>query len=249
MVLRRSAQRGHADHGWLRSFHSFSFADYVDPNHMGFGALRVINEDFVAPGTGFDTHGHRDMEIVTYLLSGQLTHKDNASHSEGGGAARGVVMRAGDVQRMSAGRGIQHSEWNHGDETTHLLQIWIHPERKGLDPNYEQKHFSADDKRGRLCLLASKEADPGALTIGADASIYASLLDDEQAVGLELPPYRLVYVHLVRGELDANGYHLRDGDALMLSGESRLDLLHSQGAAEAEVLVFDLASMPMSSFA
>lgn len=233
MVYRRSAQRGYVDRGWLRSFHGFSFAEYVEPDYVGFGGLRVINEDFIEPGAGFGTHGHRDMEIVTYLVSGELTHKDNAVQPATGGTAHSVVMRAGDVQRMSAGRGILHSEWNHGDETTHLLQIWIHPSCTGMAPSYEQWNFSAADKRGQLCLLASQEAGPGVLAIHADASIYAGLLDDEHGLDLQFLPQRLLYVHLVRGGLNANGSPVQEGDALMISGESRLDSRHSLGAAEA----------------
>lgn len=241
MALRRSHERGQADHGWLRSFHSFSFADYLDPQHMGFGNLRVINEDFIAPGTGFGTHGHRDMEIVTYLVSGELAHKDSMGNGEAGSPVGGVI-RPGDVQRMSAGRGVRHSEFNHSRETTHLLQIWIHPDRLGIEPGYEQKHFDAADKRGRLCLVASQQGGQGAVQIHADASIHAGLFDGEESAVLPLAASRQAYVHLVRGQLQVNGQLLLAGDALKLSGEPQVTLQHTAGQPEAEVLVFDLAA-------
>lgn len=232
LTLRKSQDRGHADHGWLQSFHSFSFADYHDPAHMGFGNLRVINDDYIAPGTGFGTHGHRDMEIVTYVLSGALAHKDSLG--------TGAVILPGDVQRMSAGRGVQHSEFNHApDATTHLLQIWILPRTRGLEPSYEQKQFAAADKRGRLRLVASPDGRDGSVTIHADASISAGLFDAGERAELVLDPQRLAYVHLVRGQLSVNGQALVGGDAALLSGESRLALTDAQ---DAEVLVFDLAA-------
>ena len=232
LTLRKSQDRGHADHGWLQSFHSFSFADYHDPAHMGFGNLRVINDDYIAPGTGFGTHGHRDMEIVTYVLSGALAHKDSLG--------TGAVILPGDVQRMSAGRGVQHSEFNHApDATTHLLQIWILPRTRGLEPSYEQKQFAAADKRGRLRLVASPDGRDGSVTIHADASISAGLFDAGEHAELVLDPQRLAYVHLVRGQLSVNGQALVGGDAALLSGESRLALTDAQ---DAEVLVFDLAA-------
>jgi quercetin 2,3-dioxygenase len=249
MTLRRSADRGYADHGWLKSFHSFSFADYLDPAHMGFGNLRVINEDRVAPGRGFGTHGHRDMEIVSYVLEGELAHKDSMGNGNGNGngsgggnasaqAASGVI-RPGDVQRMSAGTGVQHSEFNHAaDRTTHFLQIWILPDRAGIAPGYEQKHFDAQSKRGRLALVAAPDGRDGAVTIHADAAIRAGLFDRDEAAEVTLDPKRLAYVHVARGEIDANGQRLRAGDALKLQGESRLELQHGD---HAEVLVFDLA--------
>jgi quercetin 2,3-dioxygenase len=239
MVLRRSADRGYADHGWLKSFHSFSFADYLDPAHMGFGNLRVINEDRVAPGRGFGTHGHRDMEIVSYVLEGELAHKD--SMGNGGGAARAEtgVIRPGDVQRMSAGTGVQHSEFNHAaDRTTHFLQIWILPSAQGIAPGYEQKHFDAQSKRGKLVLVAAPDGRNGAVTIHADAAIHAGLFDGDEAAELSLDPKRLAYVHVARGEIEANGQRLRAGDALKLQGESRLTLARGDNA---EVLVFELA--------
>lgn len=232
LTLRKAQDRGHADHGWLQSFHSFSFADYRDPAHMGFGNLRVINDDYIAPGTGFGTHGHRDMEIVTYVLSGALAHKDSLG--------TGAVILPGDVQRMSAGRGVQHSEFNHAkDATTHLLQIWILPREHGIDPGYEQKQFDAADKRGRLRLVASPDGRDGSVTVHADASIRAGLFDAGERAELALDPQRKAYVHLVRGHLSVNGQPLVGGDAVKLSDESRLVL---DDAQDAEVLVFDLAA-------
>ncbi len=232
ITMRKAQDRGHADHGWLQSFHSFSFADYRDPAHMGFGNLRVINEDCIAPGTGFGTHGHRDMEIVTYVLSGALTHKDSLG--------TGAVILPGDVQRMSAGRGVQHSEFNQAqDATTHLLQIWISPREHGIDPGYEQKQFDAADKRGRLRLIASPDGRDGSVTVHADASIRAGLFDGAERAELALDPQRKAYVHLVRGRLSVNGQPLAGGDAVKLSDESRLVLVDGH---DAEVLVFDLAA-------
>jgi redox-sensitive bicupin YhaK (pirin superfamily) len=232
ITLRRAAERGHADHGWLKSAHSFSFADYHDPAHMGWGNLRVINEDRIAPGTGFGTHGHRDMEIVSYVLAGALAHQDNMGN--------GTAILPGDVQRMSAGRGVLHSEANHAaGQTTHFLQIWIEPALRGIDPGYEQKHFSAADKRGRLRLVASPEGSDGSVTIHADASLYAGLFDGDETAGLPLNAARKAYVHLVRGGLRVNGQSLQAGDAALLEAETALQL--SDGR-DAEVLVFDLAA-------
>ncbi len=229
--LRKSQDRGFADHGWLKSFHSFSFADYHDPAHMGFGNLRVINEDRIAPGTGFGTHSHRDMEIVSYVLDGALGHKDSI------GQAASIVP--GEVQRMSAGSGIAHSEFNHAaGKTTHFLQIWILPDRQGIAPGYEQKAFPAADKRGRLKLVASADSREGSVTIHADASIRAGLFNDAERAELALDTKRLTYVHVVRGDVRINGQSLAAGDAAKLSGESRLVV--DQGR-DAEVLVFDLA--------
>jgi redox-sensitive bicupin YhaK (pirin superfamily) len=240
--LRKAQDRGHAQHGWLDSWHSFSFADYYDPAHMGVGNLRVINEDRVAPGTGFGTHGHRDMEIVSYVLDGALAHQDSMGNGKAGGAESGKsagVIRPGDVQRMSAGTGVLHSEFNHAqDQATHFLQIWILPRHRGIEPGYEQKHFDAAAKRGRLRLIASPDGAEGSLTMHADASISAGLFDGDEAVDLPLPPGRLAYVHLARGTLRVNGQVLGAGDALTLAGEPRLRL--DQGR-DAEVLVFDLA--------
>ena len=253
--LRRSADRGHADHGWLKSFHSFSFADYKDPQHMGVGNLRVINEDRIAPGTGFGTHGHRDLEIVSYVLSGALAHKDSLGNGATAGGTAGSdagsdagssagahngVIRPGDVQRMSAGTGVRHSEFNHAsDETTHFLQIWFLPRRAGMAPGYEQKHFDAAAKRGRLVLVASPDGAEGSVTIHADAALRAGLFDGNERAELPLNPQRPAYVHLVRGSLRVNGIQLHAGDALRLDAESHLVIDGGQGA---EVLVFDLAA-------
>jgi redox-sensitive bicupin YhaK (pirin superfamily) len=236
--IRKSADRGFADHGWLKSFHSFSFADYYDAAHMGVGNLRVINEDRIAPGTGFGTHAHRDMEIVSYVLDGALAHKDSMGNGTAGAANAGVI-RPGDVQRMSAGSGVRHSEFNHSpDQTTHFLQIWILPSEAGIAPGYEQKHFSDADKRGQLRLVASNDGRDGSVTIHADAAIRAGLIDGAERAGLDLNPERLTYVHLVRGSLNVNGQALAAGDAALLRNESQLML--DQGD-HAEVLVFDLA--------
>ena len=231
ITLRKSSERGYADHGWLKSFHSFSFAGYYDPKHMGWGNLRVINEDRIAPGTGFGTHGHRDMEIISYVVQGNLAHKDSMGNVKG--------IPPGDVQRMSAGTGVQHSEFNHAEgQTTHFFQIWIEPDVRGIAPGYEQKTFAADDKRGVLRLLASSDAADGSVKINADARLYGGLLDGEQAASLTLAPGRKGYVQMVSGELQVNGLKLGSGDAAMLEGETRIEL----GAGkQAEVLVFDLA--------
>ncbi|MBH1986581.1 MAG: pirin family protein [Burkholderiales bacterium] len=232
LTLRRSDERGFADHGWLQSFHSFSFSEYHDPAHMGFGPLRVINDDVVAPGRGFGMHGHRDMEIVTYVLQGQLSHKDSLGN--------GADILPGDVQRMSAGKGIMHSEFNQGlRESVHLLQIWIEPSAKGLSPGYEQKNFSEADKRGRLRLVASPDGREGSVTIHSDATLSVGLFDGEERAEVALNPARKAYVHVARGAIVANGLALKAGDALKLEGESALTL---QGGEQAEVLVFDLAA-------
>jgi redox-sensitive bicupin YhaK (pirin superfamily) len=231
LTLRKSQDRGYADHGWLKSFHSFSFADYHDPAHMGFGNLRVINEDRIAPGTGFGTHGHRDMEIVSYVLDGALAHKDSV------GTSSSIVP--GEVQRMSAGRGIAHSEHNAAaDKTTHFLQIWLLPDRSGITPGYEQKAFSADDKRGKLRLVASPDGRDGSVQLNADASMHAGLFDGAERAELALDAKRLGYVHVARGQVNVNGHALAAGDAARLDGESRLVI--DQGH-DAEVIVFDLA--------
>jgi redox-sensitive bicupin YhaK (pirin superfamily) len=231
LTLRKSSERGYADHGWLKSFHSFSFAGYYDPKHMGWGNLRVINEDRIAPGTGFGTHGHRDMEIISYVVSGNLAHKDSMGNVKG--------IPPGDVQRMSAGTGVQHSEFNHAEgETTHFFQIWLEPSQKGLVPGYEQKAFSAAEKQGVLRLLASPDAAEGSVRLHADARLYSGLFEAEQTASLKLPAGRLAYVHLMRGQLQVNGQPLSAGDAALLDGESRIDLSQGEGA---EVLVFDLA--------
>jgi redox-sensitive bicupin YhaK (pirin superfamily) len=232
ITLRRSHERGYADHGWLKSFHSFSFAGYHDPAHMGYGNLRVINEDRIEPGTGFGTHGHRDMEIISYVLSGALAHQDNMGN--------GTAIRPGDVQRMSAGRGVMHSEFNHSpDGQTHFLQIWIEPAQRGIDPGYEQKNFDEAHKRGRLCLVASPEGAEGSVTLHADARLYAGLFDGDETTRRLLDTDRKTYVHLVRGQLQVNGHALQAGDAAKLNGEDWLEL--AQGR-QAEVLVFDLSN-------
>jgi redox-sensitive bicupin YhaK (pirin superfamily) len=237
--LRKSAERGYADHGWLKSHHSFSFADYYDPAHMGYGNLRVINEDRIAPGTGFGTHGHRDMEIVSYVLDGALAHKDSMGNGAAGGANAGVI-RPGDVQRMSAGRGVMHSEFNHQkDGATHFLQIWILPSDRGIDPGYEQKHFAPEDKRGRLRVVASPDAHDGSVTIHADAAIYSGLIDGDEEVTQALPAGRKAYLHVVRGSVEVNGHALAAGDAAKLEDEPQLVLRHGR---DAEVLLFDLAA-------
>jgi redox-sensitive bicupin YhaK (pirin superfamily) len=228
--IRRSNERGLADHGWLKSFHTFSFADYYDARHMGFGPLRVINEDRIAPGTGFGTHGHRDMEILSYVLEGAIAHKDNMGN--------GSAIVPGDVQRMSAGRGVMHSEYNHSKEgLAHFLQIWIEPNQRGIDPGYEQKHFDAAAKRGKLVLVADGQARNGAVKIHQDASIYAGLFDGTERAVYELKPGRRVYVHLARGTLTVNGQALAAGDALM--AEETMQIVLENGK-DAEVLLFDL---------
>ena len=228
--LRRSEDRGHANHGWLDSYHSFSFADYYDPLHMGFGPLRVINEDWISAGMGFGTHGHRDMEIITYVLEGELAHRDSMGN--------GSVIRPGNVQRMSAGSGVRHSEFNHSQEdTVHLLQIWIEPNVRGVDPGYEEKHFDAAEKRGRLRLIASPEGADGTVQIHQDAKVYAGLFDGEEKAELPVQAGRRVYLHVARGEILANGQALRAGDALKLQSEASLELMQGK---QAEVLVFDL---------
>ncbi len=230
--IRKSQDRGYADHGWLKSFHSFSFAGYYDPEHMGWGNLRVINEDRIAPGTGFGTHGHRDMEIISYVLSGELAHKDSMGN--------GKAIPPGDVQRMSAGRGVMHSEYNHApQDTTHFLQIWIEPNVRGIPSSYEQKSFAEAEKRGSLRLVASPDAAQGSVKLHADARLYAGLFNGEESARLPLDPARKAYVHLVRGELEVNGQRLSGGDAALLADEDRIEL---KAGRDAEVLVFDLAA-------
>src|SRR6478752_3249193 len=227
---RKSSERGHAEHGWLDSFHSFSFADYYDPAHMGFGPLRVINEDRVKPGMGFGTHGHRDMEIVSYVLDGELSHKDNMGN--------GSVIEPGDVQRMSAGRGVMHSEFNpSADRPVHFLQIWIEPNVTGIRPSYEQKRVDAAAKRGRLAPIATPEGRDGSVTIHQDATIFATLLDGAERVTHEDAAGRRAYVHVARGSVAVNGERLGPGDAVKLVGGARIAL--SDGD-DAELLLFDL---------
>ena len=239
LELIKSSDRGYADHGWLKSFHSFSFADYHDPKRMGFGALRVINEDRIEPGKGFGTHGHRDMEIISYVLEGELAHKDSMGNGEAGAANAGVI-KPGDVQRMSAGTGVMHSEFNHAQgQTTHFLQIWIQPDQRCVTPGYEQKHFSDADKRGQLRLVASKGGLEGSVAIHADARLYAGLFDGQERALLNLLPGRIAYVHQVRGSATVNGQLLQAGDALQIQQEAQL---HFSGGVDAELLVFDLAA-------
>ncbi len=231
LTLRPSAERGYADHGWLKSFHSFSFAGYHDPAHMGFGNLRVINEDRIAAGKGFGTHSHRDMEIISYVLSGELAHKDSMGNVKG--------IPPGDVQRMSAGTGVAHSEFNHAPgQSTHFLQIWIEPNVIGIAPGYEQKTIAAGGKRGVLRLVASPDGAQDSVTMHADARIYAGLFDTGESATLELPAGRKTYVHLIQGKLSVNGQRLQTGDAALIEAEHRIEL---NGGESAEVLVFDLA--------
>jgi len=228
--IRRSSERGYADHGWLKSFHTFSFADYFDPEHIEFGPLRVINEDRVAPGAGFGTHGHRDMEIISYVLAGELAHKDSMGN--------GSTLRPGDVQRMSAGRGVQHSEFNPSRvHPVHFLQIWIQPSEQGITPSYEEKAFPVQEKRGRLRLIASPDRAQGSVLIHQDARVYAGLFDADERATLPVEPGRRVYVHVALGKIAANGVELDAGDALKLTDVTSLSL---QNGKAAEVLVFDL---------
>jgi redox-sensitive bicupin YhaK (pirin superfamily) len=228
--IRRSDQRGFVDHGWLQSFHTFSFADYFDPRHVEFGPLRVINEDRVQPGAGFGTHAHRDMEILSYVLSGALAHRDSMGN--------GSTMHPGDVQRMSAGRGVQHSEFNASNsEPVHFLQIWIMPQVRGIEPGYEQRHFSEQERRGRLCLIASPDRADASVLIHQDARVYSGLFDGQEAARLEVEPGRRIYVHVARGQIDAGGETLASGDALKITGTTTLAL---QQGRQAELLVFDL---------
>ena len=230
--IRRSKERGYADHGWLKSYHSFSFADYFDPQHVEFGPLRVINEDRVAAGQGFGTHSHRDMEIISYVLAGELAHRDSIGN--------GSTIRPGDVQRMSAGRGVRHSEFNPSPASlVHFLQIWIQPNVQGIEPSYEEKRFAPDEKRGRLRLIASPDQSDGSVLIHQDARVYAGLLDGAESASLQVAPGRLIYIHVARGAVQANGVALEAGDALKLSGTQQLQL---KDGRDAEVLVFDLPS-------
>ena len=232
LQLRKSQDRGYADHGWLKSFHSFSFAGYHDPQFMGWGNLRVINEDQVAAGMGFGKHGHRNMEIISYVLSGELAHEDSMGNVEG--------IPPGDIQRMSAGTGVTHSEFNHSkDKTTHLLQIWIEPNVLEIEPSYEQKTIPLIDKQGKLRLVASPDGKDGAVTISADAKVYAGLFDGPQSAQLQLDPKRKAYVHLIQGSLEINSQILEGGDALLIEAESQLAISNGKSA---EVLVFDLSA-------
>jgi redox-sensitive bicupin YhaK (pirin superfamily) len=228
--IRRSTERGHANHGWLDSYHSFSFADYFDPRHVEFGPLRVINEDRVQAGRGFGTHSHRDMEIISYVLAGELAHKDSLGN--------GSTIRPGDVQRMSAGSGVQHSEFNPSPtEGLHFLQIWIQPDVRNIPPSYEEKRFGAEEKRGRLRLIASPDRADGSVLIHQDARVYAGLFDGAESAQLDVGSGRRIYVHVARGAIRANDIALGAGDALKITDGSALQLAEGRGA---EVIVFDL---------
>lgn len=231
IAVRKADDRGHANHGWLDSFHTFSFADYYDPREMGFGTLRVINEDRVAPGMGFGTHPHRDMEIISYVLEGALEHRDSMG--------TGSVIKPGDVQRMSAGTGVTHSEYNHSPkDLVHFLQIWIEPKARGIPPSYEQKNFPAEDKQGRLRLVASPDGRDGSVRIHQDAWMYAGLLGEGDTVEQPVDPSHRAYVHVARGEVEVNGRKLGAGDGLKVVAETSLKLTNAKNA---EVIVFDMA--------
>ena len=231
MKVRKANERGHAEHGWLDSYHTFSFADYYDPAHMGFRALRVINEDRVTPGQGFGKHSHRDMEIISYVLEGALEHKDSMG--------TGAVIRPGDVQRMSAGTGVTHSEFNASrTEGVHFLQIWLMPDQRNIAPSYEQKTFTREDKAGRLRLVASPDGRDGSVTIHTDATLWAGVFDAGGTAEKVIAPGRHAWAHVVRGKVRINGNELAAGDALAMSGEP---LIRIEGLDAAELLVFDLA--------
>jgi len=232
LEIRRSNERGFANHGWLKSFHTFSFADYYDPKHVEFGALRVINEDRVSPGAGFGTHGHRDMEIISYVLEGELAHKDSMGN--------GSTIRPGDVQRMSAGSGVRHSEFNpSATSPVHFLQIWIQPSAQGIEPSYEEKKFSEAEKRGRLRLIASPDQADGSVLIHQDSRVYAGLFDGEERGSLSLGSTRQAYVQVARGKVTVNGTTLDTGDGLKVDDT---ELLTIENGREAEVIVFDLST-------
>jgi quercetin 2,3-dioxygenase len=231
MTIRKAADRGHANHGWLDSHHTFSFANYYDPKHMGFRALRVINDDVVQAGNGFGAHPHADMEIISYVLDGALAHKDSTG-TDG-------VIRPGDVQRMSAGSGVTHSEFNASKtEPVHFLQIWLMPAKRGIKPGYEQKMFTEAEKRGALRLVASPEGEAGSLVIHTDAKVYAGLFDKGEAAKLEIAPKRHAWIHVARGTAKVNGQELTEGDGASFTDESTISI---EGVAGAEVLAFDLA--------
>lgn len=231
ITLRKAGDRGHANHGWLNSFHTFSFANYYDPNHMGFRKLRVINEDRVAGGSGFAPHSHRDMEIISYVLDGALEHKDSMGTSS--------VIRPGDVQRMTAGTGVTHSEYNHSKtDAVHFLQIWVIPDKGGLEPGYEQKLFSPEEKRGQLRLIASRDGRNGSVTVHQDLNLYATVLGEGEKVTHEVGSDRHLWIQVARGSVGVNGHTLDQGDAAAIEAEQRLELI---GKDNAEVLVFDLA--------
>lgn len=228
--IRKGANRGHFSHGWLDTWHSFSFGDYVDPERMGVSALRVINDDVIAPGKGFPTHPHRDMEIITYVLTGALAHRDSMGNSS--------VIRSGEVQRMSAGTGITHSEYNNSStEPVHLLQIWVHPDTQGLQPGYQQVVVSEEEKDGRLRLIAASGESEGRVMIHQDARLYSALLDDDQIIDYLTKDGRVSYLHLARGKVAVNGIRLVAGDAILVQGD---ESLHISDGAGAELLLFDL---------
>ncbi|HEX5957921.1 MAG TPA: pirin family protein [Hyphomicrobiaceae bacterium] len=230
LTIRKAADRGHANHGWLDSFHTFSFAEYYDPRHMGFGPLRVINDDTVQGGHGFPPHPHRDMEIMSYVLEGALEHKDSTG--------TGAVIRPGDVQLMSAGTGVRHSEFNPSPkEPVHFLQIWIEPKFTGTKPRYQQKFFDESERRGRLRLIASPDGAEGALTIGQDTRVYAALMEGAERLGYRLVEGRRAYVHVARGEVTLNGQHLSGGDGVGIEGTTELSFADGK---DAEILLFDL---------
>lgn len=233
ITIRPSEERGHNNHGWLDTHFTFSFADYFDPKHMGFRDLRVINEDWISAGKGFGMHPHRDMEIITYIIEGELSHRDSTG--------RGAAIKQNDVQRMSAGTGVMHSEVNQSEKPVHLLQIWILPEAEGLKPSYEDRTFPVEEKRNQLRLIASHDGREGSTTINQDTSVYASLLEGGKKVELELQPGRHAWVQLVKGDLDVNGSRLTKGDGAAISGETRLQLTSAAINGEAEFLLFDLA--------
>jgi redox-sensitive bicupin YhaK (pirin superfamily) len=231
ITIRKAEERGHFDVGWLNTYHTFSFGDYYDPRNMGFRALRVINEDYVHPGRGFPTHGHRDMEIITYVLEGGLAHKDSMGN--------GSIIRPGDVQRMSAGTGVRHSEANPSeDESVHLLQIWITPDELNVEPSYAEKRFDDEEKRGRLRLVASRDGSDGSVSMHQDARLYAALLDTQQEAIYELEPDRHAWVQVARGAIEINGQALKQGDGAAISEERELKIV---GTEPAEILLFDLA--------
>jgi redox-sensitive bicupin YhaK (pirin superfamily) len=231
MIIRRANERGHADHGWLNSYHTFSFADYYDPKFMGFRSLRVINEDRVEPSKGFGTHGHKDMEIISYVLEGALEHKDSMGTNG--------VIKPGDVQRMSAGTGVRHSEFNGSkDDLVHFLQIWIVPDKANHAPSYEQKNFADPEKRGRLRLVASPDGQDGSVTIHQDARLYAGLFDKSESASFDLAAGRHAWIHVAKGSINVNGEILKTGDAAAIDDAGKIEL---SGGENAEVLLFDLA--------
>jgi quercetin 2,3-dioxygenase len=231
ITLRESRQRGHFDHGWLNTYHSFSFDQYYDPRYMGFRTLRVINEDFVAAGRGFPTHGHRDMEIITYILEGALQHQDSMGN--------GSIIRPGDVQRMTAGTGVKHSEKNpSSEESVHLLQIWILPDTLNLEPGYEQKAFAEDERRGQLRLIASNDGRDGSVTVHQDVSVFASILGAGESRKYDMDEARYGWIQVARGEIEVNGQRASQGDGAIAMGESSLEIV---GQEPSEILLFDLA--------